>query len=125
MIIFTRRPRRRYRRRCLARAFELACARFFTHVARNQEVIRAGTYVHTHVPTAVRGSSLFRRREYLLAGGDEGSGNEEDEKKASGRISGTREIITVCIEYNLAKRMQRIEACLRAQGRAKRHAPSS
>lgn len=50
--------------------------------------------------------------------------SEGDEKKASdvrGRISGIREIITVYIECNLAKRMQRcIEARLQAQGRAKK-----
>lgn len=113
MIIFTR----------LVHASALAYAHFFTHVARNQEVIRAGTYLPTYRGTwsaafssghGERASGSCRRR---------GPGRAR-EKKASdvrGCISGIREIITVYIECNLAKRMQRcIEARLRAQGRAKK-----
>lgn len=116
MIIFTRHR--------LAHASALACAHFFTHVARNQEVIRAGTYLPTYLPRYVIRRFFVGPQQGLQAVGDEGVQGEGDEKKASdvrGRISGIREIITVYIECNLAKRMQRcIEARLQAQGRAKK-----
>lgn len=110
-IIFTRRR--------VPHALVLACAHFFAHVELNQEVIRAGTYLPRYV---VRCFFVRPRpRASTRGGGGKVQGAREMRKRhrAWEGINGIREIITVYIECNLAKRMQRrIEARLRVQGRA-------
>lgn len=102
--------------------------RAFFHPRCAQSRSDTSRYVSTYLPTyrgtwsAAFSSGHGKGFEPTKTKGSRES--EEDEKKASdvrGRISGIREIITVYIECNLAKRMQRcIEACLQAQGRAKK-----
>lgn len=102
-------------------ASAFACAHFFAHVARNQEVIRAGTYLPRYVVRRVFSSGAsFGICEGFQTG-------EGDEKKASGvrgRISGIREIITVYIECNLAINVCSVvlKLAFATQGRAKRNA---
>lgn len=95
---------------------------FFAHVARNQEVIRTGTYLPRYVVRRVfsSGASFGNRRRVP----DRGEGDEKKASGVRGRISGIREIITVYIECNLAINVCSVvlKLAFAAQGRAKRNA---